>query len=143
MLMGHEWTSYAYKRKGLRVSRSPVGHQRTTYFLTLPYRFALPLVILSGALHWLVSQGIFVVAFDLYDEFGEASDVNVTTMTIGYSPVAMFTFIVLGLLMLAALLGFGMILYKPGMPLAGSCSLAISAACHPGQDEAESIAIWK
>jgi hypothetical protein len=67
MLAGVEWVSYACKRKGLRVSRLPSGSQRSTYFFQLPYRFSLPLVILSGILHWLVSQSIILVAVDFYD----------------------------------------------------------------------------
>ncbi|KAH6638910.1 hypothetical protein C7974DRAFT_421557 [Boeremia exigua] len=139
MLMGYEWTSYAHKRKGLRTSRVPTGNQRSTYFLQLPYRFGLPLVILGGLLHWLVSQSIFVVSFDLYDEFGEPLFASMNpnwdfaTKTIGYSPVAMLAVIILGVLMVVAIIGFGYIPYKPGMPVAGSCSLAISAACHPEQ----------
>ncbi|KAJ4993561.1 hypothetical protein SVAN01_01109 [Stagonosporopsis vannaccii] len=137
MLMGYEWTSYAHKRKGLRVSRKAAGNQRSTYFLQLPYRFALPLVVLSGTLHWLVSQSIFVVSFDIYDVTGEQITTNigweydVVTRTVGYSPVAMLAVITMGILMVAAIVGFGYIPYTPGMPLAGSCSLAISAACHP------------
>jgi hypothetical protein len=138
MLMGQEWMSYASKRKGLRVSRKPSGFQRSTYFLQLPYRFSIPLVILSGMLHWLVSQSIFVVAFDVYDERGKAVEKglskqdNVVTKTCGYSPIAMLAVIILGLLV--AVVGSGLIPYSRGMPLAGSCSLAISAACHPKKD---------
>ncbi|KAH7392189.1 hypothetical protein DE146DRAFT_661877 [Phaeosphaeria sp. MPI-PUGE-AT-0046c] len=71
MLGAYEWMSYAHKRKGLRISRMPSGAQRSTYFLQLPYRFGIPLIIISGTMHWLVSQSIFVVAFDVYDELGE------------------------------------------------------------------------
>lgn len=137
MLMGYEWTSYAHKKKGLRVSRQPTGSQRSTYFLSLPYRFGTPLVVLSGSLHWLVSQSIFVVAFDLYNDIGEVItegvEIDVMNRTIGYSPSAMLAVVVLGVVMVAAVVGFGFLPYERGMPLAGSCSLAISAACHPEQ----------
>jgi hypothetical protein len=137
MLMGYEWTSYAYKKKGLRISRKPSGSQRSTYFLQLPYRFGLPLIVLSGTLHWLVSQSIFVVAFDIYDQQGHAVhgdfgwEDDVLTKTCGYSPIAMLTVVVLGVAMVAGVVISGYIPYKRSMPLAGSCSLAISAACHP------------
>jgi hypothetical protein len=137
MLMGYEWTSYAHKKKGLRVSRQPAGSQRSTYFLSLPYRFGIPLVLLSGSLHWLVSQSIFVVAFDLYNDIGETitdvMEIKVMSRTIGYSPSAMLAVVVLGVVMVAAVVGFGFIPYERGIPLAGSCSLAISTACHPEQ----------
>lgn len=139
MLMGYEWTSYAFKKKGLRISRQPSGFQRSTYFLQLPYRFGMPLVVLSGTLHWLVSQSIFVVAFDVYNELGQVVAVDfdedqgygTRTKTCGYSPIAMLAVVILGILMVAAVIGFGYIPYNRGMPLAGSCSLAMSAACHP------------
>lgn len=125
-LMGHEWTSYAHKRKGLRVSCKPKGSQRSTYFLQLPYRFGVPLVVLSGTLHWLVSQSIFVVAIDINEGFD-------WRRTCGYSPIAMTLVIVLGALMIVAVIGFGWLPYKGGIPLAGSSSMAISAACHPNE----------
>jgi hypothetical protein len=134
MLMGYEWTSYSSKKKGLRISRRPSGFQRSTYFLQLPYRFGIPMVILSGTLHWLVSQSIFVVSFDVYDALGRFTALDgygIKPKTCGYSPIAMLVVIIIGALMVAAVIGFGYIPYNRGMPLAGSCSLAISAACHP------------
>ena len=135
MLLGYEWTSYADKRKGLRVSARPKGSQRSTYFLQLPYRFGLPLVILSGTLHWLVSQSIFVVSIDLYDGLGQpisgTGEMGPSQNRCGYSPIAMLAVIILAAIMVVALIGFGYIPYKSKMPLAASCSLAISAACHP------------
>jgi hypothetical protein len=137
-LLSHEWTSYAHKKKGLRVSRDPVGEQRTEYFLQLPYRFSVPLMMLSGTLHWLVSQAIFLVAIDFYDPFGEPTlrwsptnaRIALSMKTCGYSPIAIITVIIVGLLMVVAIVAFGFIPYKQGMTLAGSCSLALSAACH-------------
>jgi hypothetical protein len=147
-LLSHEWTSYAHKQKGLRTSRQPVGAQRTTYFLQLPYRFGIPLMVLSSTLHWLVSQSIFLIAIDFYDVFGNFgsgrvpsnkdvpwydqyrySSFNDNMKTCGYSPIAMIGVVILGSLMIMAIVAFGYIPYKQGMTLAGSCSLAISAAC--------------
>ncbi|KAF2995325.1 hypothetical protein E8E13_000718 [Curvularia kusanoi] len=145
MLMGYEWISYAHKRKGLRVSRSPVGKQRSTYFLQLPYRFSVPLMFISSALHWLVSQSIFLVSVDLYDYMDNRSaagqqwltdqaydprDELMSITTCGYSPIAIVCVITLSSLMFVALSMAGFISYKRGMPLAGSCSMVISAACH-------------
>ncbi|KAF2030263.1 hypothetical protein EK21DRAFT_112181 [Setomelanomma holmii] len=135
-LLSYEWTTYAQKRKGLRVSRQPVGAQRTEYFLQLPYRFGIPLMALSGMLHWLVSQAIFLVAVDFYTVFGEPGSglssygYAIDMKTCGYSPIAIVSVIILGVLMVAAIIAFGYIPYRQGMPLAGSCSMAMSAACH-------------
>ncbi|KAF3005003.1 hypothetical protein E8E13_008650 [Curvularia kusanoi] len=65
MLLSHEWASYTRTRKGLRTSGARRGNQRSTYFLSLPYRFAVPLMVVSALLHWLVSQSIFLVAIEV------------------------------------------------------------------------------
>ena len=136
MLMGYEWRSYAFEMKGLRVSRRPSGFQRSTCFLQLLHRFETPLVVVSGTLHWLVSQSIFVGAIDNYsshDGLGVAA-----TKTCGYSPVALLSVILLSGLLLIAIISLGNIPYKGGIPVAGSLSMAINAACHPGQPCADS-----
>lgn len=154
MLLGYEWMSYALKRKGLRVSRSPLGKQRSTYFLQLPYRFSVPLMFMSGTLHWLVSQSIFLVSIDFYDYMDNRSaagqqwlrdmafdprDDSMSVTTCGYSPIAIVCVIIFGSLMFIALLAAGFIPYKRGMPLASSCSMAISAACHPESETQVSV----
>jgi hypothetical protein len=53
--LGYEWHSYVNHRRSLRVSTHTCGAQCTTYFLQLPYRFAVPLMASSGILHWLCS----------------------------------------------------------------------------------------
>jgi hypothetical protein len=135
-LLSHEWVSYAHKKKGLRVSWRPIGAQRTEYFLQLPYRFGVPLMILSGTLHWLVSQAIFLVAIDFYDPFGNIRNTDTlmygaaSMKTCGFSPIAIITVIIFGSLMILGIVAFGFVPYKQGMPLAGNSSIAISAACH-------------
>jgi hypothetical protein len=136
MLMGHEWTSYAHKRKGLRVSRKPAGMQRSTYFLQLPFKFGIPLSVFSVVLHWLVSQSVFVVIIDEYTSEGEPRFLDFYSpiekgSRLGFSPMPMVDVLIVGTVMACSVIGFGFIPYKRGMPLAGSCSMAISAACHP------------
>lgn len=125
-LTGYEWVSYAHKRKGLRVSAKPKGAQRSTYFLQLPYRFVVPLAVVSAVLHWLVSQSIFVVAFDT-----NGIPEQEQTRTCGWSPIA----VVIGMSLLGILMitiqCMGGLLYKRGMPIADCSSSVISAACHP------------
>lgn len=138
MLMGYEWTTYGMKRKGLRVSHHPQGDQRSTYFLQLPYRFGTPLMVLSGTLHWLVSQSIFLISIDFYDETGKAYEgrsIKTNLKTLGYSPIAIVSVIVMATCMVVLIIAFGYIPYRQGMPLAGSCSMAISAACHPVDED--------
>ena len=136
MLLAYEWNSYATYRKGLRISSShPQGAQRSGYFLQLPYRFSVPLVIFSLLFHWLISQSIFVVNINMLDYLGRpiTNGANYVghLVTCGYSPIAIIFSILLGSGLVAALLGFGLgMRLKSGMPMAGSCSLSIAAACH-------------
>lgn len=136
MLMGYEWVSYAHKRKGLQVSRKPKGAQRCTYFLQLPYRFSIPLLMLSATLHWLVSQSLFLMSIDFYDASGRPGDGRGEDseffgyQTVAYSPLAIISLMVLGGIMVGIIVACGYLPYKRGMPVAGSNSMAISAACH-------------
>jgi hypothetical protein len=140
MLMGYEWSSFAHKRKGLRVSRAKVGAQRSTYFLQLPYRFSIPLMAVSAISHWLVSQSIFLVAVDMYDEFGKpysSSSVIFDHGTLeggwkscGYSPIAIIFCLAWTFFMAVAWISLSCVPYKRGMRPVGSYSSAISAACH-------------
>ena len=54
MSLAVEFNGYAAKRKTLRVSW-PKGLQRSTYYLSLPYRYSIPLIISHIIIHWLVS----------------------------------------------------------------------------------------
>ncbi|KAE9390052.1 hypothetical protein BT96DRAFT_355591 [Gymnopus androsaceus JB14] len=137
MMAGFEWSSYAYSHKPLRVSE-PHGDQKSTYFLQIPYRFGLPLMAYSALLHWLVSQSIFLVAVTFWD--GDVIDTALSIISCGFSPIAMMlTSIVAGSLILSALaLGyFKHINYD--MPLMGSNSVAIAAACHPPRDDSDPL----
>lgn len=135
MLQGHEWSEYGHKRKTIRVTE-PVRKQRTSYYLTLPYTYAIPLLFFSGLMHWLVSQTIFLVHITLYAEDGtEAVGRSITAC--GYSCIAIIFVIIVGSTMLVVGVAIGFRRYKPGMPLASSCSAAISAACHPPADDVD------
>ncbi|KAI0443597.1 hypothetical protein F4803DRAFT_550045 [Xylaria telfairii] len=157
LLLAQRWARFIVKRSGLRMS-SPEGQQRSSQVLSLPYRYSIPLIIASAVLHWLLSQAIFVVQTRgfIYDLASQSKDQFVRNdaldgSVIGYSTIA-FIFalaIVLGISMSIALLAMkplpsralqpseGAAEAEQGslvtrMPLALSCSAAISAACHPG-----------
>lgn len=123
-------------RKYLRVSDAK-GEQKCTYFLNLPYKYGIPLLIGSGLLHWLVSHSIFLSNITIIPRDGEVPMQDEIT-TIAYSPLAMLFLLLLGLLLLLFLLGISLRKLPFGMPLIGSNSLALSAACHiPGYTQAE------
>lgn len=131
MWLASEWNDYAIERKPLRVS-IPSAEQRSTYFLQLPYRVGLPLIAVSGLLHWLISQSLFLAVVAEYRWDGELRD-PVSIATCGFSLIPMLIVVVAGLLLCigTVLLGTFRKLKGEGfMPMAGSCSLAIAAACH-------------
>ena len=138
MLAGSEWSRFAVSRKSLRVS-SPKGSQRSTYWLQLPWTYSLPLSSGSAVLHWLVSQSIFLVRIDAYDPHHNL-DPDASFSSCGYSAYALVITIIVGGVMFLALLCNGFRRLEPAMPIAGSCSLAISAACHrPPSDQESSV----
>ncbi|KAL4939673.1 hypothetical protein BDV06DRAFT_198363 [Aspergillus oleicola] len=130
MLSAVEYNIYARHKKPLRVSW-PRGQQRSTYYLSLPYRYSFPLLATSAVLHWLVSQSLFFVQIVTFDMHGARLPSDEEIVSVGHSSVAtIFTIVVGGLLPIASLL-LGLRRFKSPMPLAGECSAAISAACHP------------
>lgn len=133
MLLAQEWNGYVWKRRPLRVTSS-VGRQRGSYRLQLPYRYSVPLLICSVILHWLVSQSIFLVRIDSYDSTG-APEIDYGISTCGYSPIAIIFVIAFGSFIVLLGIANGFRVSRSGMPLVGSCSAAISAACHPPQGD--------
>lgn len=139
MLVGKEWNSYATERKPLRVT-TPHGKQISTRFLQLPYPFSVPLLVSSAVLHWLLSQSIFAVAFRTTDYTASLRPPVPTDYALfgcGWSALGIILSIALSGLMVFMLwtLAFSQE-YSPHMPVAGSCSLVISAACHPWPGDA-------
>ncbi|CAG7939027.1 unnamed protein product [Penicillium salamii] len=144
MTATHEWSLFAHKRTTLRVTL-PAGAQRETYWLGLPWRYSLPFLICSTVFHWLVSQSIFLINIIIYQpnteiltepapHFPGVSDTGMTTAC-GYSPLAIACALGVALLLFIALILLSSRKLKPGMPVVGSCSLAISAACHPPESD--------
>lgn len=129
MALAAEWNSYSITRKGLRVSTTPRGAQRTTYFLSLPYRFAFPLMACSAVLHWLISQSLYLVSVEGYD-YARVRYPYSDVVTCAYSPLGIVCSLAVGVFMVVCLGGAGGIKFGSGMPVASSCSYAISAACH-------------
>ena len=129
MLVAKEWNQFAHKRKTLRVS-DPVKGQRSTYWLQLPYTYSIPLLIMSSLLHWIVSQTLFFVRIK---EVGTEKVI----VSCGYSPIAIITVIPIGVILLLVVVLIGFRRYEKGIPLAGSSSAAISAACHPPEEDVD------
>lgn len=135
MLLASEFSDYGHERKTLRVT-NPRAFQRSTYRLQLPYRYGIPLLVLSGVLHWLVSQSLFLARVVFYSQDG-TEDTYASLSTVGYSCIAIITVICVGTLVVLLGILNGFRTYKIGMPLVGSCSAAISAACHRPDDDVD------
>jgi hypothetical protein len=126
-----DWSKFLEQRKGLRVSSIPQGDQRGTYMLQLPFRTAIPLMVLSVLLHWLVSQSFFIVNVEGYENGHRYFDWDI--LSCGFSPLAIILLFVVCLVMFSWLIRMGLRNATSAMPLVGSCSVAIAAACHPGR----------
>ncbi|KAF5964045.1 hypothetical protein FBULB1_13014 [Fusarium bulbicola] len=122
MAAAKEWSDHGKERRSLRVSSNPRGEQRSRYFLQLPYRYSIPLLVASISMHWMLSQSIFIVAVE------DTTDWIV--FTCGYSPIAIIFVIITAVFMAAAVVITALRRLPTAMPVAASCSLAIAAACH-------------
>jgi hypothetical protein len=134
MVTAHEYSRFAIERRVLRVSK-PKGEQRTTLWLQLPYRYVLPLMTAMALLHWTLSRSLFPVSIEQYHNPRRPPGSPLVVAT-GYSTLAIFTSVIIGATIfvgLALLAIFRKL--SPGIPVMGSCSLAISAACHPSPED--------
>jgi len=130
-----EWNNLGRGHKPLRVTR-PVGQQRETYFLQLPYRWSLPLMVASGSLHWLLSQSIFVVGSETYDRSGKLVR-SLSQSACGFSGMSFIALTLVFYFVVAVAGVVGRRKFKVLIPFAASSSLVISAACHPPEDDVE------
>ncbi|KAK0862416.1 hypothetical protein LTS02_007174 [Friedmanniomyces endolithicus] len=127
MLLAHEYSSFARTRKPLRTS-NPVGSQKSSYWLQLPYRYIVPIMTAMAVLHWMIGRSLFLVQINMYNQWGARYD---GTNAIGYSLLAIIFALVVGGMLILGIVAMSCRTLESGMPLAASCSLAISAACHP------------
>ncbi|KAJ5400939.1 hypothetical protein N7465_011428 [Penicillium sp. CMV-2018d] len=134
MLLSAEYSSYGVDRKPLRVTWPVEGSkQRSTYWLSSPYQYGLPAMALFTILHWLVSQGIYFLMVIPYAADGNPMYAQKkSTPTYSYMPLICAGSL-LGLLGIM-IVGVSFRRLKSAIPLAGTCSAAISAACHPPEN---------
>lgn len=136
MLVAYEYESFWKKFQGLHVSR-PQGAQRSTYWLRLPYHYAIPLMVIMILVHWLLSRAFYLVSIRVYDIAGK-EDLTRKYLIQSKSALALLLVFVLSTAMLIAMIVLMPRKLSTDMPLLGTCSLAISAACHaaPGDEDA-------
>ncbi len=138
-LVADEWTGFARERKTLRVSH-PVGIQRSTYFVSIPLRYGLPIMALFSLEHWLLSQTTFVIRVITFDfTVTPFTTLNGWT-TASYSLIPATFAMVLPALFLILQSANAFSRKYPAtsaMPLVSTCSLGISANCHRPEGDAE------
>lgn len=72
MMVASEWSGFITERKTLRVS-SPTGIQRSSYFISMPLRYGIPVMVLFTTEHWLLSQSYFIIRLIRNDWTGTPS----------------------------------------------------------------------
>ncbi|KAF2659113.1 hypothetical protein K491DRAFT_591661 [Lophiostoma macrostomum CBS 122681] len=128
MLAAHEYDQYT--KRGLRVTRPQEGSkQRGTRFLSIPFRYWAPNTAIWVLLHYFASQAIFFARVDVLDHWLEPTQWSISQ--VGYSVLGLVCFVVLALAAFAFGIAIGLRRLANRMPLAATCSGALSAACHP------------
>ncbi|OAL47907.1 hypothetical protein IQ07DRAFT_633570 [Pyrenochaeta sp. DS3sAY3a] len=138
MIQLRDWTSLASRRQPLRVSEPEEGSsQVATYWLSLPYRFSIPLLASSVMLSWLVSQALFPYRASWFDDYSEevkrgpSLTSNTSAWGISFSAMACICAIGLGTLVFIFPLAVSLRQCAPGLPAGPTNSFVIAAACHP------------
>lgn len=114
MFISHYWGKFIYKAQRLRVS-VPKGAQKSSFFLSLPYRYSLPLLVCSILLHWLLSQSLFVIQTrgfyytgqeDMDAGFARAPSLDASVL--GYSAIGQVLSLALITVLFICLIFFGL-----------------------------------
>ncbi|KAI8946798.1 hypothetical protein F4801DRAFT_596060 [Xylaria longipes] len=122
-------------RKTLRVSE-PVGIQRSSYFISLPLRYGVPVNLFSAVFHWLISQSFFLARITALLPNGVEDYAN-SFSTLGYSPYAIIITGIVGFANMVIIVLLGLRKYDGTMSMVSTNSMAISAACHSLAEDRE------
>ncbi|KAG9253452.1 uncharacterized protein F5Z01DRAFT_623591 [Emericellopsis atlantica] len=142
-LVADEWVRFLRKdgKKALRVS-SPMGMQRSSHFLSLPFRYSVPLMTVSILLHWLISQSIFLVQSSAFSAGPDGQRLRMSDYSArGFTLLGTGLAIALGLVALAALLLNSLIRryhdIPPGFQRMAFHSMAIQALCQRPEGDSD------
>ncbi|KAI1370773.1 hypothetical protein F4677DRAFT_457612 [Hypoxylon crocopeplum] len=136
--MAREWSLFSQGYRPLRVT-DPKGDQYTTYRLQLPYKYSVPLIMISIFLHWLLSNTIYLfISTGGYfgtDNFLFQAQVDTslppnTAIAVGYSGYSLLVMLVVSCVLVPIPVFFALKKLPSNMVNIGSNSLALSAACH-------------
>jgi len=85
----HEFSQFSTHPKTLRVS-DLLGLQRSSWWISLPLRYGIPICATSAGMHWLISQSLFLARVTAFFADRGGEDVEGSFSTCGYSPMAVF-----------------------------------------------------
>ncbi|KAF6818735.1 hypothetical protein CSOJ01_01688 [Colletotrichum sojae] len=142
MFMTREWASYSRRPRPLRVS-IPRGQQRSNHVLQIPLPPAVGIQAIGVLVHWLCSNALYVTSIETR-ELAKLSGVSRRpgTSYMKYTDIllsfkaAIGTMIVF-FVMLVVPIVIAYFRLPSGSVLVGSCSAAISAACHALQPSSQ------
>jgi len=133
MLLSRETSAFAGKRKYLRCT-APIGRQNATCSLQLPFRYSVPMMASMSILYWLTARSMFLIEISVYNIHGDIDQPrNISACS--YAFQAIILALALGGIIIVALGVFATRKLTPDIPPIGSCSIAISAACHANPQE--------
>ncbi|EPS44867.1 hypothetical protein H072_1138 [Dactylellina haptotyla CBS 200.50] len=125
--MNEEFIRYGRRPGPLRLTE-PKGKQKGTYFLSLPFRYAIPLQVIFTLLPWLFPQGLFYKRISFYDWFGRTNtSPSVSGIFARAGPIQIFFILFLAMILFLFFLAWTK--YPGGAPIVGTSTAAISAAC--------------
>ncbi|KAL6916711.1 hypothetical protein FSST1_008206 [Fusarium sambucinum] len=127
MLAEFEWSKYSVEFRSLRVTE-PKGSQNSTYRLQLPYRFSIPLIIVSIALHWLYSNCIYVSNYEAYAAYHPYT--RQVTIGLQFSSKAILISFVISVCVAITPIFLANVKLPGVIVVSGGNSAVISAACH-------------
>lgn len=140
LFAAHEWSRFAYKHRPLRVTTPRGPHQRSTYYLQMPLRFGISFALLSMFFHFLISESTYfsrLAVYDIIDVHTPRNDFSTTGSSL--PPIVLILICGSMVLCLGIVIGFAQ--FRAGIPVVGGCSAAISATCHPLQDDPDAALV--
>ena len=94
-ILAADYNDFAITRRPLRVS-FPRGEQRSSWYLTIPYRYAVPFLTTVTLIHWFISEGLFYVQVLPYNIHGNPiPSVRLETCGVSTIPLLLALFLMI------------------------------------------------
>ena len=140
-LVADELIRFLTEKKPLRVSSPENQLQRSSYFLSLPWKYAIPQILGFALLHWLISQSVFIAQTNGYGPGPDGQRIpSHDTSRVEYSAIGFLLSTLTGVVLVVALVGHSFRRYKgvPSyFPRMATNSSALSALCHPPDEDTD------